>query len=1242
VVTLKSTEIEMWVNELRLGLDTLVDQDDMNELVLPLLQGQLSPADARQANAELLRSMNATLAKSQLFDRVYIMDNTGKVIVSTNPAYENLDFSDADFYKQGLQKPYITPPFHESVLNQRLVIVASHPIIAPGRGAVGVISGYSNLSVLENIMKEPAGLGQTGESYLMGTDYFPVTPLRFPANHEYTQVGSNGIHSALENKIRGSGSYHDYRGVPVLGVYTWLPTLQVALVVEQDQDEASKPLSALLGINLGATLTAAALAVLVAFFVARRIATPIWLLSVTASRIAAGDLDQVAEVNRRDEIGTLANAFNRMTAQLRALIQELQADLVERERMENSLREAEVKYRHLVERLPQVIYTAEAGMQGNWFYVSPKIEQLLGFTPQEWMADPGLWYRQIHPDDRQQQEAVETQSLAENKPFEGEYRIFTKAGREIWLRDSGIFLPAEPGKPPIIQGTLTDVTERRRVEIALRQSDEHYRLLFENAPVGIVMADPRGQILDVNASALQILGSPSAQATKSINLLTFPPLIDAGITAGFKQCVETGQPLNGEYPYTTKWGKTVDALIRLTPIPDETGGITLIQIILEDISERRLAEKLQASTYEIARASVTAESLDKMYARLHEIVQTLLPTQYFYIALYDRAQNILSFPYFQDAFDIASPPGKPGHGLTEYVLRTGQPLLATRERRNELIQQGQVELIGADSMEWLGVPLIAHEQTMGVMVVQSYEETVHFHPQDMDVMKYVSTQVASAIERKRAEESLRESEERFHSLFDNATVGIYRATPSGQLLFLNPAGIHMLGYDTFEEIASRDLEEGYEPRYPRSQFIERMEREGRIIGMESAWRKKDGSTIYVRESAAAVRDESGNILYYDGTFEDITDRKKAEERVQQQMENLAALSMIDRIITSSFDLRNNLDAILAYTIRQLGVNAASILLLDPDSLTLSYHTWRGFRTKTAERAQVRIGNSVAGRAAMQHTTVNVAAPDECPDDPFLKTLLQREGFASYYGVPLLVKGRALGVLEVFHREAFHPGEEWLEFLNTLAGQTAIAIDNSQLFEGLQRSNLNLTLAYDATIEGWSRAMDLRDQETEGHTQRVAKLTLNLACALNIPDASLIHIRRGALLHDIGKLGIPDRILLKPTALTKKEMEIMRRHPTYAYEMLNPIAYLRPAIDIPYCHHEKWDGSGYPRGLKGEDIPIAARLFAVVDVWDALRSTRRYRAAWSVDKVRQYLRDESGKHFDPRAVEAFLGMIDNQP
>jgi HD-GYP domain-containing protein (c-di-GMP phosphodiesterase class II) len=194
------------------------------------------------------------------------------------------------------------------------------------------------------------------------------------------------------------------------------------------------------------------------------------------------------------------------------------------------------------------------------------------------------------------------------------------------------------------------------------------------------------------------------------------------------------------------------------------------------------------------------------------------------------------------------------------------------------------------------------------------------------------------------------------------------------------------------------------------------------------------------------------------------------------------------------------------------------------------------------------------------------------------------------------------------------------------------------FSALDKAQHTLEQGYDATLKGWARALDLRDRSTEKHTQRVTDLAVNLAIEMGIREPELTHLHRGALLHDIGKIGIPDSILLKPGSLTEDEWRIMRQHPVHAYEMLSPIQYLQPALDIPFCHHERWDGTGYPRGLKQEQIPLVARIFAVVDVWDALTSSRPYREAWTSEQALEYIQAQADLSFDPQVVQEFLKLV----
>ena len=360
-------------------------------------------------------------------------------------------------------------------------------------------------------------------------------------------------------------------------------------------------------------------------------------------------------------------------------------------------------------------------------------------------------------------------------------------------------------------------------------------------------------------------------------------------------------------------------------------------------------------------------------------------------------------------------------------------------------------------------------------------------------------------------------------------------------------------------------------------------------------------------------------------------------RLQRYIEMMRSLYSIERTIASSLDLQMVLDFTLQEAMHHLKVDASCVYLIDSSSSVLHYKAGLGFLHPEAIPNRLRLGNGKLDSVVMERKQLFIADLRKEPLASFLP-LVKQEQFQSLLAIPLEAKGKTQGALIVFHRSPLHPSADLNEFLTNIGGQLAIAIDNIGMFEELNRSHLELTMAYDTTIEGWAQALELRDQETEGHARRVADLTVRLARALDVPAEQLVHIRRGAILHDIGKMGIPDQILLKPGPLTMEEREIMKKHPIYARQLLLPIKYLHPAIDIPYCHHERWDGTGYPQGLKGEQIPLAARIFAVIDVWDALISDRPYRAAWPQEKALNYIREQAGHHFDPHIVEKFLELL----
>ena len=477
---------------------------------------------------------------------------------------------------------------------------------------------------------------------------------------------------------------------------------------------------------------------------------------------------------------------------------------------------------------------------------------------------------------------------------------------------------------------------------------------------------------------------------------------------------------------------------------------------------------------------------------------------------------------------------------------------------------------------------------------------------------------------------------KFARMVEFAPNGIMILDADGTILLANPAMSRMLGTDADTTMTGAAKQAFIPPDQiePFSSHLNCV-----IAGPEQSARfestliQSNGTHIPVEVDAGHFVWESQPAVQI--VVRDITERHQAEARARRQIERLAALRTIDNTITSSLDLNVTLKVILDQVVEHLQIDASAILLRKPYTQILEYATTRGLRKETFARQSLHVGEGCAGMVALQRGLLRLPSQD-AGDGAGLQPPLGA-AFPTYFGVPLILKGQVEGVLELFHRDTLDPDAEWFHFLDTLAGQAAVAIDHATLLQSMQRSNVELVRAYDTTLEGWARALELRDKETEGHAQRVTDLTVQLARHLGIGEAELVHIRRGALLHDIGKMGIPDSILLKPGPLTDEEWAIMRQHPTFAYDLLAPVAYLRMALDIPYCHHEKWDGTGYPRGLKGEQIPLAARIFTVVDIWDALRFDRPYRKGWPEDRVREHIRSLAGTHLDPQIIDAFLGL-----
>jgi len=364
------------------------------------------------------------------------------------------------------------------------------------------------------------------------------------------------------------------------------------------------------------------------------------------------------------------------------------------------------------------------------------------------------------------------------------------------------------------------------------------------------------------------------------------------------------------------------------------------------------------------------------------------------------------------------------------------------------------------------------------------------------------------------------------------------------------------------------------------------------------------------------------------------------ETANKRLAIINTLRRIDLQIVEEPTIEKTFSLIATEPRSLLGVDASSLVILSDDG-TLKWIAGSGFSCEAQQSPQLIAPDEILREVT--ETGKRVVVPDlravtrsRCAR----KDLVTREGFVWYCAEPIIAGDTLIGILDLFMRRNFEPDNEWFTLLETFTSQFALGWELALSFRALEDSLKETGRAYEAAMVGLVRALELRDNETAGHTLRVAEITLRLAREAGVPEKDLPHIERGALLHDIGKVGVPDAILHKAGPLTEEEWAIMRQHPVFALQILEPIEFLRPAIDIPYCHHERWDGSGYPRGLKGEEIPFAARLFAVVDVWDALTNDRPYRPAWSPQEASAYLCEQRGKQFDGAVVDLFFKVYGN--
>ncbi|MGC1378837.1 MAG: PAS domain S-box protein [Anaerolineales bacterium] len=967
-----------------------------------------------------------------------------------------------------------------------------------------------------------------------------------------------------------------------------------------------------------------------------------------------------------------------------------------------SLKNSELRYRCLFEAAQDgiLILDAETGMIED---VNPYLIKMLGYSHEEF-TEKRLWEIGAFKDMESSQNAFET--LRENKYIRYEdLPLKTKDGRLMQVEFvSNVYMV---GEEKVIQCNIRDITERKLSEKALRESEERYRMLVEQAADGIFITDSEGRFIEVNSAGCCLLGYTSEEILQKT-------LRDVTKLA-------PGEPLRFD---EVRQGKTITIrreMIRkdgaLAPV--ETSAKLLpdgrVQGIVRDITERERAEHEITSLAKFpsenpnpvlrlsqdgivmyanaasgallknwgcavgdsapqrwrdltvqALASGETETVDveyngKVYSMFIAPVAGMS-----YVNIYGR--DITKRKQAEDALRVSEEKFRKAFFTSPDSININRladgMYVSINAGFSQIMGYSAEEIVGKTSLE-LNIWATPKDRKALMRALMKNGEVADFEACfrtkngdvrcglmsaavfELNNAPHILSITRDITERKRMEEALQESEKRFRNLVNNSPDVIYVLDLAERRpTFFNRQGF--CGYSRQELQAQNSMLTAVHPDdlgavSTHWEVLRNGDPAETRRAIEYRFKHKDGNWEWVQSRAAILtRDKKDRPTQALVTLTLITEQKQAKAEMQQRLNELEVLHQSSMEISQLMNPKAIAEKMLDLLDQKKDWHHTAIRLYHPEDGTLellAFHLPQFNSPEERSAAEERFkamrqpSQGLSGWV-VQHGQA-LRSSDLKSDPRYYETF---PGLCSGLYVPIKIATRVIGVISIESErpKAFTLSDERL--VMTLARQAAAAMDDAQLFENLKRSNIDLTLAYDATIEGWSRALDLRNKEAEGHSQRVTDMTLRLAHSMGVSDEELAHIRRGALLHDIGKISVPDEILLKAGSLTDEEWAVMKKHPIFAYEMLSPIYYLRSAVHIPHCHHEKWDGSGYPRGLKGDQIPLAARIFAVVDVWDTLCSDRPYRACWAEEKVREYICSSSGTHFDPQVVDAFMQML----
>ena len=1039
------------------------------------------------------------------------------------------------------------------------------------------------------------------------------------------------------------------------------------------------------------------------------------------------------------------------------------SDITEQRKARIELHEGEKRFRDLWENAPAAYHTVDT--KGTITNVNQTEANMLGYRKEE-LAGKSV-FEFIPPEQRlDAQNRFHKKISGQHIPRAENSAYVKKDGSKIYVVIDDTLERDNDGKIIGIRSTMVDITKLREAEEALKRSEEHFKDLVEKSGIAILIDDREGNLKYFNVRYAEIFGY-SVEEMKKQTIWSTVHQDDAEKLRAYHRGRHEGKDVPSRY--VLKALKKDGSVIYLeldVAVLKEGEQLRGTRTYMWDITERKQAELLQNAVYHISRAADKSASLSDLFGSVHEIISTVMPAKNFYISLYDDKNDLISFPYFIDEFDVPPPPKKPRKGLTEYVLRTGRSLLCDDAADQELRQRGEVELVGSPSSIWLGVPLTVDNKAIGVMVVQHYSDPNAYGQRELRMLEYVSSQIAKSIERKqaedairrqvvfdnlinkllarfanstgsaiddhirtglqeigqfmgaddvfviltssdsaiwsavydwhvpgspdwlqkyqdvpmgtlawtekrllggemiqistlddlppeaaadrqkyemeglkslvevplrgrggfvngwigfrsyahqihwsrqdvqwlwifgdslanvlerkRAEEALEFSEKKYRNLVENALVGIYQTNIKGNILYVNEALAKMLEFESTQEMMQRSVLEIYKNLKDREILIENLMKQGKATAFEIELLTKTGKAKTVLLSATL----DGDIL--SGMIKDITERKQAEVNLRESEKRYREL--FDHV---------------------------------PVGL---YRTTPGGKTLDANPALLRmLGYPDRESMLKGNTATDYANPE---DRERWKTALEKNGVLEDFESKILRQdGKVFWVKDSARVVKDNKGRV-LYYEGALVDSTERKKAEEELSHTVEMLRKNLG----ATIQAIGTLVETKDPYTAGHQRRVADLARTIAKEMGLSQEQVDGIRMAGLIHDIGKVSVPAEILGKPGQLTELEFSMIKIHPQYGYEILKPIEFPGPVAQTVLQHHERMDGSGYPSGLKNEEILIEAKILAVADVVEAMISHRPYRPARSLDQALEEITKNSGALYDPKVVEVCLKLF----